>query len=145
MELVTLTVVVNAIASILWNKAQEKIGENIGDAVWTQSGKLIDKLRKKNKLPLLTATVEADETQRLDYGQAVLELKAAAEQDPEIAQAVVDVEAAIKNDQSETGKEIQKLVKEITSNPSVVNNAKLADEIKNVFQGNTFSGSVTFN
>ncbi len=145
MELVTLTVVVNAIASILWNKAQEKIGENIGDAVWTQSDKLIDKLRKKNKLPLLTATVEANETQRLDYGQAVLELKAAAEQDPEIAQAVVDVEAAIKNDQSETGKEIQKLVEQITSNPSVVNNAKLADEIKNVFQGNTFSGPVTFN
>jgi hypothetical protein len=33
----------------------------------------------------------------------VLELQAAA-QDPEIAQAVVDVEAAVNNDQSETAK-----------------------------------------
>jgi hypothetical protein len=38
------------------------------------------------------------EPQRLDYGQAVLELKAAADGDPEIAQAVVDVEAAVNND-----------------------------------------------
>ncbi|MFN6572204.1 hypothetical protein [Dendronalium sp. ChiSLP03b] len=46
---VTLTAVVTAIASILWTKAQEKIGENFGDTVWTQSGKLIEKLQQKNK------------------------------------------------------------------------------------------------
>ncbi len=61
----------------------------------------------------------------------MLELKAAADADPEIAQAVVDVEAAVNNDQSDTAKEIQKLVEEIKSQPSVVNNfAKLAEEIK---------------
>lgn len=74
----------------------------------------------------------------------VLELKAAADSDPEIAQAVVEVEAAVNNDQSETAKEIQKLVQQINSHPSVVNNAKLADQIQNVFQGNQFSGPVTF-
>ncbi|MBD0301887.1 MAG: hypothetical protein ICV85_06800, partial [Tolypothrix sp. T3-bin4] len=63
---------------------------------------------------------------------------------PEIAQAVVEVEAAVNNDQSEIAKEIKKLVEQINSHPSVVNNAKLADEIKNVFQGNTFNDSVTF-
>ncbi len=117
----------------------EKTGENIGDALW----KLIDKLRQKKKSPLLTSAVEENEPQRLNYGQAVLELTQAA-QDPEIAQAVVDVEAAVNNDQSETAKEIKKLVEQIYSHPSVVNNAKLADEIKNVFQANTFSGPVTF-
>jgi hypothetical protein len=128
MVTVTLTAVASAIATIattLSTKALEKTGENIGDALW----KLIDKLRQKNKSPLLTSAVEANEPQRLDYGEAVLELQAAAE-DPEIAQAVVDVEAAVNNDHSETAKEIQKLAAEIKSQPSVVNNfAKLADEL----------------
>ncbi|MHC5729477.1 MAG: hypothetical protein ACYTXY_36210, partial [Nostoc sp.] len=143
MVTVTLTAVATAIATTLWTKAQEKIGENIGGALWTAPGKLIELLRQKNKSPLLTTAVEGNEPQRLDYGQAVLELKAAADQDPEIAQAVVEVEAAVNNDQSESAKEIKKLVKlveEINSHPSVVNNAKLADEIKNLFQGNQFSG-----
>jgi hypothetical protein len=144
MEPVTLTAVVSAIATILLTKPLEKIGENIGDATWTLGDKLIKLLRQKNKSPLLTSAVERNEPQRLDYGQAVLELKAAAEQDPEIAQAVVEVEAAVNNDQSNTAKEIQKLVKQINSHPSVVNNAKLADEIKNVFQGNQFNGPVNF-
>ncbi|MEH2149471.1 hypothetical protein [Nostoc sp.] len=131
MEPVTLTAVVSALATILLTKPLEKIGENIGDATWTLGSKLIQLLRQKNKSPLLTNAVEGNEPQRLDYGQAVLELKAAAEQDPEIAQAVVEVEAAINNDQSQIAKEIQKLADEIQSQPSVVNNfAKLAEEIK---------------
>ncbi|MDZ8135901.1 MAG: hypothetical protein RM049_11465 [Nostoc sp. DedQUE04] len=144
MVTVTLTAVATAIATTLWTKAQEKIGENIGDATWTLGSKLIELLRQKNKSPLLTSAVEGNEPQRLDYGQAVLELKAAADADPEIAQAVVGVEAAVNNDQSESAKEIKKLVEQINSHPSVVNNAKLADEIKNVFQGNQFNGPVTF-
>ncbi|MDZ7992910.1 MAG: hypothetical protein RM022_023960 [Nostoc sp. EfeVER01] len=143
MVTVTLTAVATAIAATLWTKAQEKIGENIGDATWTLGGKLIELLRQKNKSPLLTSAVEGNEPQRLDYGQAVLELKTAADADPEIAQAVVGVEAAVNNDQSESAKEIKKLVEQINSHPSVVNNAKLADEIKNVFQGNQFNGPVT--
>lgn len=126
MEPVTLAAVVTAIATIattLSTKALEKTGENIGDALW----KLIDKLKQKNNLPLLTSAVEANEPQRLDYGEAVRELTAAAAQDPEVAQAVVDVEAAVNNNQSEIAKEIKKLVAEIKSQPSF---AKLADEIK---------------
>ncbi len=144
MEPVTLTAVVTAIATTLLTKAQEKIGGNIGDATWTLGGKLIELLRNKKKAPSLTSAVEENEPQRLDYGQAVLELQAAAEQDPEIAQAVVEVEAAVNNNQSETAKGIQKLVEQINSHPSVVNNAKLAEQIHNVFQGNQFNGPVTF-
>ncbi|OYD95487.1 hypothetical protein CDG76_11070 [Nostoc sp. 'Peltigera membranacea cyanobiont' 210A] len=144
MVTVTLTAVATAIATTLWTKAQEKIGENLGDATWTLGGKLIGLLHQKNKSPLLTNAVEGSEPQRLDYGQAVLELKAAADADPEIAQAVVEVETAVNNDQSETAKEIKKLVEQINSHPSVVNNAKLANEIKNLFQGNQFNAPVTF-
>ncbi|QLE49276.1 hypothetical protein FD724_15000 [Nostoc sp. C057] len=129
MVTVTLTAVATAIATTLWTKAQEKIGENIGDATWTLGGKLIGLLRQKDQAPSLTSAVEANEPQRLDYGQAVLELQAAA-QDPEIAQAVMDVEVAVNNDQSEIAKEIKKKAAEIQSQSSIVNNfAKLADNL----------------
>ncbi len=98
MEPVTLTAVATAIATLLLTKALEKTGENLGDAAWQQSRKLIEQLRHKNKLPLLTNATQANEQQRLDYGQAVLELKAVADKDPEIAQGVVEVEAAAKAD-----------------------------------------------
>ncbi|MEH2114336.1 hypothetical protein [Nostoc sp.] len=143
MVTVTLTAVATAIATTLWTKAQEKIGENIGDTTWTLGGKLIELLRQKNKSPLLTSAVDGDEPQRLDYGQAVPELKAAADADPEIAQAIVEVEAAVNNDQSETAKEIKKLAAEIKSQPSVINNfAKLAENLT-VDKGGIAGQSIT--
>ncbi len=142
MEPVTLTAVVTAIATILLTKPLEKIGENIGDATWTLGSKLIELLRQKHQAPSLTGDVEANEPQRLDYGQAVLELQAAA-QDPEIAQAVVEMEAAVNNNQSEIAKEIQKLAAEIKSQPSVINNfAKLADNLT-VEKGGIAGESIT--
>ncbi|MBD2596150.1 hypothetical protein H6G74_17720 [Nostoc spongiaeforme FACHB-130] len=144
---VSLTAVATAIANVLWTKAQEKIGENIGDVLWTAPGKLIELLRRKNKVPSLTS----DEPQRLDYGQAVLELTQAA-QDPEIAQAVLEVEAAVNNDQSEVAQEIKNKADEIKSQPSVVKNftkmaetikaekgATVAQNIENFTQNNTYN------
>jgi hypothetical protein len=122
-----------ALATLLLTNAGGKIGDNIGDVLWTAPGKLIALLRRKKKAPSLTG----DEPEILDYGQAVLELTEAA-QDPEIAQAVVEVEAAVNDSQSETAKEIKKLADEIRSNPSVVNKfGKLADKIGQVVIGGT--------
>jgi hypothetical protein len=139
MKTFTLMAVINTIAAIssnpLVSKPLEKIGdklyENIGDVIWTQVGKLITKLREKKLVPRLIEAVEANEPQPLDYGQAVLELTEAAKKDPEIAQAVLDVEAAVNNDQSETAKKILAKAEEIKNQPSVINNfAQLAEEIK---------------
>jgi hypothetical protein len=143
MVTVTLTAVATAIATTLWTKAQEKIGENIGDATWTLGGKLIGLLRQKHQAPSLTSAVEANEPQRLDYGQVVLELQAAA-QDPEIAQAVVDVETAVNKDQSEIAKEIKHKAAEIQSNPSVVNLVNNG-EIKHLLVNSVFNAPTTFN
>ncbi|BAY45638.1 hypothetical protein SAMD00079811_32450 [Scytonema sp. HK-05] len=79
MEPVTLTAVATAIATLLLTKALEKTGENLGDAAWQQSRKLIEQLRHKNKLPLLSNATQANEQQRLDYGQALLTCSRAAE------------------------------------------------------------------
>jgi hypothetical protein len=80
MESITLVAVVTAIVTIA-SKPLEKIGENIGDVIWTQVGELITKLREKKLVPRLIKVVNSTETQPLDYGQAVLELTAAAKKD----------------------------------------------------------------
>ena len=135
MVTVTLTAVATAIATTLWTKAQEEIGKNIGHAVSMAPGKLIELLRQKNKSPLLTSAVEGNEPQRLDYGQAVLELKAAADSDPEIAQAVVEVETAAKAEPKLTQKiqEIENTLK--SQQPSIQNLTQLAEKIGVVNQG----------
>ena len=134
MEPVTLTAVATAIATLLLTKALEKTGENLGDAAWQQSRKLIEQLRTKNKLPLLTNATQANEQQRLDYGQAVLELKAAADADPEIAQQVVEVEAAAKAD-PKLAPQVEEVANTINSQqPTIQNLAKLAEKINNLNQ-----------
>lgn len=141
MEIVTLTAVATAIATTLWTKAQEKIGENLGDAAWTLGEKLIELLRRKNKVPSLTG----NETQRLDYGEAVLELKAAAEQDPEIAQAVVEVETAAKAEPKLTHK-IQEIENTLKSQaPTIQNLTQLAEKIGVVNQGQINNQTNNFN
>jgi hypothetical protein len=129
MEPLTLTALTTAIATIISTKALEKGGERLGEAVLEKSGKLVEQLRQKNKLPILTA--EGDESQALDYGEAVLELQGAAEANPDIAQAMIDVEAVVNHQPLEESKGIRELAEQIKSQPSVMNNfAKLAEEIK---------------
>ncbi|MBO3463217.1 hypothetical protein G7B40_031240 [Aetokthonos hydrillicola Thurmond2011] len=144
MEPVTLTAVATAIATIVLTKSLEKVGENLGGVAWEKSIDLVKELRQKNQLPLLMKSVEGNEQQRLDYGQAVLELKKAADTDPEIAQKVIEVEAAAKAD-PKLAPEVQKLENEINSQPAIIiNSSKLAESIKNLFQGNTFYGGQVF-
>jgi hypothetical protein len=54
MDPITLTAVATAIATVL-AKPLEKISENIGDVIWAEGGKLINKLREKNQTPLLVS------------------------------------------------------------------------------------------
>ena len=129
MEPITLTALATAIATIISTKALEKGGERLGEAVLEKSGKLVEKLRQKNNLHILTA--EGEPQPPLDYGEAVLQLKGAAEANRDIAEAVIDVEAVVNNQPLEESKVIRELAAKIQSQPSVVNNfAKLAEEIK---------------
>ncbi|WGV25846.1 hypothetical protein [Halotia branconii] len=49
-------------------------------------------------MPLLAEATQQNPQQPLDYDQAVLELKAAADADTDIAQSVQEVEAAVNAD-----------------------------------------------
>lgn len=134
MEPVTLTAVATAIATILLTKSLEKVSENLGDVAWNKSQELIEQLRNQNKLPLLTNATEANAQQPLDYGTAVLELKAAADKDPAIAQKVVEVEAAAKAD-PKVAAQVQEIENILNSQqPNIQNLAKLAEKINNLNQ-----------
>ncbi|BAZ80676.1 hypothetical protein PN497_19515 [Sphaerospermopsis kisseleviana CS-549] len=148
MELITLTAVVTAVVTIL-GKPLEKMGENLGDVIWKQTGKLITKLRDKQQAPSLTASIEAGETAIIDYGQAVLELTEAAANDREIAEAVLDVEAAVNNDQSETAKEIKakakKIESDVKSQTSVINNFEKIADVINADRGSNVASQININ
>ncbi|MBD2608598.1 hypothetical protein H6G81_29785 [Scytonema hofmannii FACHB-248] len=136
MEPVTLTAVATAIATIVLTKALEKTGEKLGETALNESHKLIEQLRHKNKLPLLANATQENPQQPLDYGKAVLELKAAADADSEIAFAVREVEAAANAD-PQVAPKVKELANDINSQPAgVINSTKLAESIKNLFQGN---------
>jgi uncharacterized membrane-anchored protein YjiN (DUF445 family) len=130
-----ITAIITALVTISLKPA-EKISENLGDVIWTKAGELVTKLREKKKAPSLTTALDENQPQRLDYGQAVLELQAAVE-DPEIKEAVLEVEAAAKKDP-----EIAPKVKEILSSlaadkTTMPNLQKLADKIGQVVIGGT--------
>ncbi|MBD2597881.1 hypothetical protein H6G74_26675 [Nostoc spongiaeforme FACHB-130] len=112
-----LTTAAIALGSVVATKALERTGEMVGETLWNKTGELLVKLRKHS--PNVVAAIEKAPTTPLDYGNAVLEVEAAAKADPEIAQAVQEVATAA---QAETN---PKFV-EILATPNLT---KLADKI----------------
>ena len=78
-----------AIATLVLTKLFETTGETLGENLMDQGGKLWQLLRRKS--PKAVAALEPAEDKPLDYGQAVLEVEAAVKDDPEIGQAVQEV------------------------------------------------------
>ncbi|OCQ99944.1 hypothetical protein BCD64_02365 [Nostoc sp. MBR 210] len=112
-----LTTAAIALGSVVATKALERTGEMVGETLWNKTGELLVKLRKHS--PNVVAAIEKAPTTPLDYGNAVIEVEAAAKANPEIAQAVQEVVTAA---QAETN---PKFV-EILATPNLT---KLADKI----------------
>jgi hypothetical protein len=131
-----------AIATLIFTKASEKSGEKLGEAISTQAGKLLQLIKSKS----LPKTSAIETTQPIDYGQAVLELATAETTDPELAQSVQELVAAVQAD-PKLAQVVSAYAEALRkSQPSTVQNySNLAEEIKNVFQGNTFNAPITFN
>ncbi len=143
MEIVTLTTAATAIATIFFTKVIEKPGENLGQLLWDKTQNLV--LRLKGKSDKIASLLEGNQQQPLDYGEAVLELKVLADKDPELAKAIKEVEAEVQQN-PDLAKMVQTLAQAIQSQPPTIQNSgKLAEYIKQVFQGNNFNAPVTFN
>jgi hypothetical protein len=135
-----LTTAAIAIGSVVATKALEKTGEKVAETLWQQIGNFLNSLRKES--PDTVTAIEKAPEQPLDYGKAVLETEAAAKANPEIAQRMQELVAMVETEP--LLKDLVNSIKSQTQQPTVINSQKLAEQIKNVFQGNTFTGPVTF-
>jgi len=129
-----------AIGSVVATKALEKTGEKVGETLWQQTGNFLNSLR--NESPDTVTAIEKAPEQPLDYGKAVLETEAAAKANPEVAQRMQELVATAETEP--LLKDLVDSIKSQTQQTTVINSQKLAEQIKNVFQGNTFTGPVTF-
>jgi hypothetical protein len=129
-----------AIGSVVATKALEKTGEKVGETLWQQTGNFLNSLR--NESPDTVTAIEKAPEQPLDYGKAVLETETAAKANPEVAQRMQELVAMVETEP--LLKDLVNSIKSQTQQPTVINSQKLAEQIKNVFQGNTFIGPVTF-
>lgn len=137
-----------AIATLVITKAIEKTGEKLGEKVLEQGGKLVRLLRER--FPKATTALAHVDEQPEDWGEAVLEVEAAAKADPEVAQAVQEVATAAKeNSNSEIVQKLQSIEDAIKSQQPTNKQefGKVAEEIKEIkafFQGGTFTGDFHF-
>jgi hypothetical protein len=121
-----------AVATLILNKAYEKVGEKLGETVSQKVGKLIKIVRKK---PLPQVAVIEKSEQPVNYEQAVLELESAMKADPELAQVVEELAMAVKAN-PELVKKLQDVASVSKNEPNIIQNyTKLAEKIGVVVQG----------
>ena len=126
-----------AVSSIIATKALEKTGEKVAEKVWEQTEKFLTSLKQVS--PDTFTAIEKAPEQPLDYGQAILEVESVAKTSPELSQIMTELVKAIEAEPS-LKELVNNTLKSQSQQASVINNQKLADFIKNVFQGNTFIG-----
>ena len=145
MEPLTLTTVATAIATIFFTKVIEQPGEKFGQLLWKKTQSLISLMgRLPGKSDKIAGLLEGSQQQLLDYGEAVLELKALADQNPELAKAIQEVEVEAKAEASkESNPEFKQKLQEVrdeadklnNQQPTIQNLSKLAEKIGFFNQG----------
>lgn len=123
-----------AVATLILNKTFEKTGENLGEVVSSQIGKLWQLIKRK-QLPQTTAIEQAD--QPVDFGKAVLEVESTSKNDAELAQVIEQLASFIEAD-PELFRKVQSTAEAVKQETSLIqNNAKLAEKIGLLVQGGT--------
>ncbi len=122
-----------AIATVLATKALEKTGENVGQVLWNQTNQFVESL--KNQSPDTVIAIENAPEQPLDYAEVVLEIEAAAKQNPEVAQSmerlVTTVDAEALPNLEEIRQEIIKALESHQATGETYNN----ENVKNFAKG----------
>ncbi|MEG4118394.1 hypothetical protein QUA43_13085 [Microcoleus sp. N9_B4] len=128
-----------ALGTVIGTKALEKTGEKIGETFVEKTKQFLTNLNQAS--PDTVTAIEHTPNQPLNYSQVIPAIQAAAEKRPELWTQIEEL-AELGQQEPKISPHIKKAVNHlIQSNPSIVNNSKLADEIKQVLQGNTFNNS----
>jgi cysteinyl-tRNA synthetase len=137
-----------ASATLVITKAFEKTGEVLGEKALEQGGKLVRLL--KERFPKADSALARVEEKPEDWGEAVLEVEAAAKDDPEVAEAVQEVATAAKeNANAEIVQKLQAIEDAIKDQQPTTRQefGKVAEVVEKAVFGNTFrdfSGGVHF-
>ena len=148
MESISITAVATAITTIFFTKTLEKTGENLGEFLSNKTTLLVSQLSSKSTR--LKGLLESNEEPPLEIGEAILEVKTIAEQDPEIAKEIKAIESAAKEEpnpklQSELQQVQLEASKLIGQQPNIQNLTKLAEKIAVLNQGYIGTQNNTFN
>ncbi|GAB4297457.1 MAG: hypothetical protein Fur0025_35440 [Oscillatoriaceae cyanobacterium] len=131
-----------ALGTVLGTKALEKTGEKLGETLFEKTKHFLTNLNQES--PTAVTAIEKAPATPLNYSEIIPAIQSAAENRPELWAQIEEL--------AELGRQEPRMIPHIEtainnlsqSNPSVVNNSKLAETIKNLFQGNTFNNT-TFN
>jgi hypothetical protein len=128
-----------ALGTVMGTKALEKTGEKIGEMCVEKTQQFLTNLNQES--PTTVTAIEHTPDRPLNYSQVIPDIQAAAEKRPELWAQIQEL-AELGQQEPKISPHIKEAVNHlIQSNPSIVNNSKLADEIKQVLQGNTFNNS----
>ncbi|MDJ0518389.1 MAG: hypothetical protein QNJ74_19760 [Trichodesmium sp. MO_231.B1] len=123
-----------AIAVPFLTKYVEKTGEGLGEKTLEQVDKFWQLIQRK-PVEILPALKSAEtEAFPVDFERAIQELEVAANKDPEVKQAVIDVVEVAKQESSEYVKNLESEVKKIKDQGIT------AEKINTLFQAQTISG-----
>lgn len=125
-----LTTAAISLGTVISTKAYDKAGDLVVDTLSDKAQKFWQVLRQKS--PETATAIEQVDEQPLDYGQAVLEIEAAAKSNFEVAEAMQELSVAAKAQPPSNLDEIlQKIMESIESQSSNIENyGKMAEEIK---------------
>ncbi|NEO39492.1 MAG: hypothetical protein F6J90_25435 [Moorea sp. SIOASIH] len=128
-----LAAAVVAISTVLATKALEKTGENVGQVVWDQTSQFVESLR--NQSPDTVMAIEKTPEVPLNYADVVLEVEAAAKQNPEVAQAMEHLVATVDAEALPNLEEIlEKITKALESHEATGENYN-NENVKNFAKG----------
>ena len=131
-----------ALGTVIGTKALEKTGEKIGETFVEKTKQFLRSFNQES--PTTVTAIENTPDQPLDYSQAILAIQDAAKKRPELWLHIQEL-AELGQNEPKVIPYIQKVVTHLNSNPAVINNDKVADSIKNLFQGNNTLHNSTFN
>ena len=148
MEPVSITAVAAAITTIFFTKTIEKTGDNLGEFLSNKTKLLVSKLSSKSTR--LRGLLESNDKPPVENGEAILEVKTIAEQDPEIAKEIRAIESAVQeepNTKFQSGiQQVKQEASELFGQQSNIQNlTKLAEKIAVLNQGYIETQNNTFN
>ncbi|NET64305.1 MAG: hypothetical protein F6K63_07865 [Moorea sp. SIO1G6] len=108
--LTTVSLPIATVGILVATKAVEKIGHKVGEALWDTPKRLFLELFRKQSPDTVTAIAKAPE-QPLDYAEVVLQVEAAAKQNPEVAQAM---ERLVTTVDAQALPNLEQIIQEIT-------------------------------